>query len=86
MGGVLVGNVGHYYNRISVAVVTLTESIHLGDKVHFLGRTTDFLQEVTSIQVEHQSIEEAGPGQEVAMKVSQRVRRGDKVFKLFDDD
>lgn len=85
MGGVLVGNVDHYYNRISVAVVILTDSIQLGDEVHFLGRSTDFLQEVTSLQIEHQSIEEAGPGQEVAMKVSQRVRRGDKVFRLVDD-
>jgi hypothetical protein len=38
------------------------------------------------MQIEHQAIEEAGPGSEIAMKVVQRVRRRDKVFKLFEDD
>jgi translation initiation factor IF-2 len=54
--------------------------------VHFLGRSTDFRQEVQSMQIEHESISEAGKGQEIAMKVERRVRNHDKVYKLSDDE
>lgn len=85
MGGVQVGEVTHFYANISVAVIELSGSIHLGDSVHFLGRMTDFRQEVKSLQIEHQSVEEAGAGQEVSMQVVRRVRRRDKVYKLSGD-
>lgn len=81
-----IGNITHYYGKISVAVIQLTGKIQIGDKVHFLGNSTDFYQDVTSLQIEHQSIEEASSGQEVAMKVDRRVRNGDKVFRLEDED
>lgn len=84
-GGVRVGEVVHYYNRIGVAVVRLDGDLALGDQVHFLGHTTDFLQEVRSMQIEHQPIERASAGTEVAVKVDRRVRRGDRVFKLTDE-
>ncbi len=84
-GGVRVGEVVHYYNRIGVAVVRLEGDLVLGDRVHFLGHTTDFLQEVRSMQIEHQPIERAAAGTEVALKVDKRVRRGDRVFKLTDE-
>ena len=82
MKGVYIGEVTHFYNRISVAVLDLAETIRLGDEVHILGHTTDFRQQITSLQIEHQSVEEAGPGQDVAMLVEERVRNGDKVFKI----
>lgn len=82
MEGTRIGDITHYYNQISVAVVYLSDTIRLGDVIHILGRSTDLRQNVTSLQIEHQSIEEAGPGQEVAIKVTRRVRKGDKVFKL----
>ncbi len=80
--GVRIGEVIHFYNRIQVAVLRLSEPIKLGDKLHFLGAHTDFLQEIRSMQIEHQPIEEAEAGSEVAVKVDQRVRRGDSVFLL----
>ena len=80
--GVRIGEVIHFYNRIQVAVLRLSEPIKLGDKLHFLGAHTDFLQEICSMQIEHQPIEEAEAGSEVAVKVDQRVRRGDSVFLL----
>jgi translation elongation factor EF-1alpha len=86
MAGIRIGNVTHFYGKISVAVIQLTGKIQVGDTVHFLGSSTDFNQNVTSLQIEHQSIEEANPGQEVAMKVNRRVRNGDKVFKLEVED
>ena len=82
MSGIMIGEVTHFYNRIGVAVLDLTESLQVGDQVHFLGRSTDFRQEVASMQIEHEAISEAGAGQEVAVKVERRVRRHDKVFKI----
>ena len=76
----------HFYNRIGVAVIDLVDSLRLGDKVHFLGRSTDFQQEVTSMQIEHEAITEAGKGQEVAVKVERRVCNHDKVFKITSED
>lgn len=80
--GVRIGEVIHFYNKIQVAVLRISEPIKLGDRLHFLGAHTDFLQEIRSMQIEHQPIEEAEAGSEVAVKVDQRVRRGDSVFLL----
>lgn len=82
MPGVLVGEVRHFYDRISVAVIVLKEPLQVGDTIHILGPSTDFKQEVASLQIEHQSIEGAGPGQEVALKVDRRTRKKDKVYKI----
>ena len=86
MAGTLVGEVTHFYNRIGVAVVDLQEALMIGDQVHFFGRSTDFRQEVTSMQIEHEPISEAGKGQEVAVKVERRVRKHDKIYKLTDEE
>jgi len=80
--GERIGEVTHYYNKISVAVVRLSQDLKVGDSVHFLGRHTDFQQEITSMQIEHQSLTEVKTGDEVAIKVKQPVRRGDSVFRL----
>ncbi len=82
--GVRAGEVTHFFNNISVAVVELAHDVALGDTLHFLGSHTDFRQEVTSMQVEHEEIEGAEAGKEVAIKVKQRVRAGDSVFLLRD--
>lgn len=86
MSGKKVGEVNHFYNRIGVAVIDLVDSLQVGDQVHFLGRSTDFHQEIASMQIEHESITEAGKGQEVAIKVERRVRNRDKVFRITDEE
>jgi hypothetical protein len=86
MSGILIGEVNHFYNRIGVAVIDLVDTLQVGDQVHFFGRSTDFRQEVLSMQIEHEPISEAGKGQEIAMKVERRVRNHDKVYKLSGDD
>ena len=53
-----------------------------GDSVNIVGKHTDFQQTVTSMQVEHEDVEEGQPGQEVAVKVDDRVRPGDEVFRV----
>jgi putative protease len=82
MSGIQIGEVTHFYNHLSVAVLALTEKIRIGDTVHFLGHSTDFQQKVASLQIEHQPVEEGGPGQEVALKVERRVHIHDNVFKI----
>ena len=86
MSGKKVGEVNHFYNRIGVAVIDLVDSLQVGDQVHFLGRSTDFHQEIASMQIENESITEAGKGQEVAIKVERRVRNRDKVFRITDEN
>ncbi len=78
----LVGKVTHYFTKISVAVVELTDELKIGDRISIEGHTTNFQQTVTSMQIEHQNVEKAGPGQSIGLKVEQRVREGDLVYKL----
>jgi hypothetical protein len=86
MSGTQIGQVTHYFDHINVAVLSLKESIKVGDSVHILGHATDFKQEITSLQIEHKEVTEAKAGADVAMKVLQRVHPGDKVFKLIDEN
>jgi putative protease len=86
MDGVRIGEVTHFYSRVSVAVLVLTDKLSVGDTVHILGRTTDLRQKIHSLQIEHESVEEAGPGQDVALKVDRRVRTGDTVYKIAETD
>jgi putative protease len=69
-----------------VAALTLTETIRLGDTVHFLGHSTDFKQAVTSLQIEHKAINEARAGDDIAMEVTQPVHPNDKVFRITEED
>jgi putative protease len=82
MAGIQVGQVTHYFDHISVAAVTLTEPLRVGDIIHVLGHSTDFRQEVTSLQIEHEGVTQAKPGDDVALKVTQKVHPNDKVFKI----
>jgi putative protease len=81
---VKIGKVTHYYNRIEVAVLALTGELKVGDKIHIQGHTTDFEQLVSSMEIEHQKVEAAGPGDDVALKVADRVRKGDTVYRVED--
>jgi translation initiation factor IF-2 len=85
MSGKLVGHVTHYYTRLGVAVLDLTDSIRLGDVLHILGSTTDLRQVVRSMQIEHEPVEEVSPGQEVALEVDRRVRPRDRVFRIDEE-
>jgi len=80
-----IGEITHCYDKISVGVLALTDTIRLGDTIHILGHTTDFQQQVVSLQVDHKEVETAGPGDDVALKVDERVREGDKVFRVLDE-
>lgn len=77
-----VGEVTHYFAEPQVGAVKLDAPLTVGDTVRFRGHTTDFEQQIRSMEVEHESVEEASPGDHVAVKVAERVREGDEVFKL----
>lgn len=78
----LIGKVNHWFGRIDVAGIELTGKLAVGDSIHVLGHTTDFEQEITSMQIMHQDVSEAGPGDDVAVKVQFRARVGDSVYKV----
>jgi putative protease len=80
--GELIGKVIHVFDKINVAVIRLSGDLKVGDSVHFLGSHTDFQQEITSMQVEHQAVSQGKAGGEVAVKATQRVRSGDSVYRL----
>jgi len=77
-----IGYVTHYYNRIGVAVLSLTRELKINDTVHISGRITDFYQKVWSMEIEHHQVQSVGPQAEVALKVAGPVRKGDKIFLL----
>lgn len=77
-----IGEVTHYFTDISVGVIELSGELSVGDEISIEGATTDIQQEVESMQIEHEDVEEAGPGDAIGLKVKDRVREGDKVFKL----
>jgi putative protease len=79
--GDLIGKVIHAYDKINVAVLRLNKDLKVGDSIHFHGHSTDFQQEIASMQVEHQAVTEAKAGTEVAVKVKERVRSGDSVYR-----
>ncbi len=77
-----IGEVTHYYSHLEVAIVKFNRKVKVGEAVHLKGATTDFVLTIGSIQFDHKDIEEAKPGQEVGIKVSEKVRQGDKVFEV----
>ena len=78
-----VGKVDKYFAKIGVAAVTLTEgAVSVGDTVKFKGHTTDFDQVLDSMQIENEAVENAPKGSMIGIKVKDRVRPGDTVFKV----
>ncbi len=77
-----IGQVTHYYSKIGVAVLKLDSPLTVGDTLAIVGSTTDLEQVVKSMQVEHKSIDQAEAGDLVGLKVKDKVREGDAVYKL----
>lgn len=82
MDEVFVGTVSHYFAQPQVGAVKLEVELRVGDLLHIRGRTTEFEQTVNSMQIEHEPVETADPGSEVGIKVLERVRKGDQIFKV----
>lgn len=81
----VVGKVVHFFPRPSAAAIEITaEGLKIGDVIHIKGHTTDFTQTISSMQLENAPIEEAAVGQVVGIKVDDRVREGDLVYKVIE--
>lgn len=78
---VKIGEISHYYTHIGVAIVELIDTLKIGDSIKVKGVTTDFNQIVKSMQIEHEQVNEAGKGDSIGLKVTDRTRKGDEVFK-----
>lgn len=76
-----IGKVTHYYGGIEVAIVKFNKLIKAGTEIKFKGATTDFSQKVKSMQYDHKDITSAKKGQEVGIKVEEKVREDDEIFE-----
>jgi translation elongation factor EF-1alpha len=76
-----IGRVTHYFSYISVAGIQLTAPLRVGEKIHIHGHTTDLVQTVGSMEVEHAKVDEAGPGDDVALQVDDHVRDHDLIYR-----
>jgi len=80
-----VGVVINFYAKPSVAAIKVTGgSIRKGDLLKYKGHTTDFTEEVTSMEIENHPVEEAKAGDLVGLKVKERVREKDKIYKVIE--
>ena len=76
-----VGNITHFFSKISVAIVELTAPLAVGDRILVKGPSTDFEQLVDSMQIEHANIPRAESGQSIGLKTAQSVKERDVVYK-----
>lgn len=80
----VIGKVMDFFARPVVAGIDLTGTLKTGDRIHILGHTTDLELTVESMQINNVNVSEAKAGDEVGIKVSERVRPGDTVYKVVE--
>lgn len=78
----LIGKITHYFANVKVAVIKLSDKLQLGETIRIIGGETDFSQEISSIEVDHQKIKKAKKGEEIGLKVKEKVREGYKVYRV----
>ena len=76
-----IGKVSSYFTNVEVAAIDLSGALKVGEKIHIKGHTTDFEQKVDSMQINRKNVKEAKKGDSVGIKVDERVRPGDAVYK-----
>ena len=78
-----IGEATHYFPHVNAAAVKIMKgSLHVGDEIYIKGHTTDFKEQVLSIQLDHNPIEEAKKGMEIGLMVKERVRIGDTIYRI----
>ncbi len=81
-----IGRITHHFAKINVGIIEITKGeLHVGDTIHVKGHTTDFYQNIRSMQVDHNSVESAKSGVLVGLKVENAVREKDLVFKIIEE-
>ena len=83
MGEQLVGTVTHYFGKPRVAIIELSDGeLNVGDTIHIAGKTSDFTQEVASMEIDHATVESARVGDVVGVKVGERAHEHDRVYRV----
>ena len=77
-----IGRITHYYGHLNVGIIELSDALKAGDKIRVKGHTSDFTQDVKSLQIEHADVSEGRRGDMVGIKVLQKVHPNDKVYKI----
>jgi putative protease len=80
-----IGTITHYYSHLNVAVLQLTDRLKVGETIHIFGHSTDFVQKVTSMEVDHHRVVVVEPGDNVAVKVIEPVRVHDAIYRVTKD-
>jgi len=80
----IIGEVSDFFAHPVVAGIELTAALRIGDKIRIKGHTTDLEMTVDSMEINNEQVEEAKPGDSIGVKVSERVRGGDLVYKITD--
>jgi len=80
----LIGKITHYFSKIGVAVVELSDDVTVGAKIRVEGATTSFEQVIDSMEIENRKVETATAGQSIGLKVKERVRLHDSVYKVME--
>jgi len=79
----LIGKITHFFGKIKVGIIEITKGgLAVGDTIHIKGSTTDFEQKVDSMQVEHETVDKAKKGDVIGVKVKEKVREADEVYKV----
>ena len=78
----IIGTVSDFFAHPVVAAIELTAGLKMGDKIHFKGHTTDVEMIVDSMQIDNVNVEQAKAGDSIGVKVSERIRKGDSVYKV----
>ncbi len=79
-----IGEVIKFFAKISVAAIRISDgSLKVGDQIHVVGHTTNVTQTVDSMQVENKTVQEAGPGSDIGIKLQGRAREHDTVYKII---
>ena len=78
----LIGKITHYFDKISVAIIELSGVLKVGDRVHVKGSSTDFEQDISSIQIEHEDMKKAKKGDAIGVKIDEKVREGDEIYLI----
>ena len=78
----VIGAITHYFPHVQAAVIKLKAPLSVGETIKLKGHTTDFTQNITSMQIDHVPVNSAKTGEEIGLLVTSRVRQGDLVYKI----
>ena len=80
-----IGTVVDYFAKIGVVALRVEEeSLKVGDTIHIKGHTSDFTEQVSSMQIDRNPVQEVKVGDDVGIKVKERARKGDAIYKVIE--